>query len=135
VARLRPEFAALVSDVKTFIQDTVVDRLNSIRGALPSLPVPPVAEGAADTIRNNLQALLESEAQELAAAIRASVEAKVSTVRAELTTRVDQLKAQLANRLANAIIGPLNSNYSFYDSWADPLIGLRGRLNLNKPFI
>jgi hypothetical protein len=61
VARLRPEFAALVSDVKTFIQDTVVDRLNSIRGALPSLPVPPVAEGAADTIRNNLQALLESE--------------------------------------------------------------------------
>jgi hypothetical protein len=134
VARLRPEFAALVSDVKTFIQDTVVDRLNSIRGALPSLPVPPVAEGAADTIRNNLQALLESEAQELAAAIRASVEAKVSTVRAELTTRVDQLKAQLANRLANAIIGPLNSNYSFYDSWADPLIGLRGRLNLNKTF-
>jgi short subunit dehydrogenase-like uncharacterized protein len=93
VARLRPEFAALVSDVKTFIQDTVVDRLNSIRGALPSLPVPPVAEGAADTIRNNLQALLESEAQELAAAIRASVEAKVSTVRAELTARVDQLKA------------------------------------------
>lgn len=55
VARLQPEFAALVSDVKTFIQDTVVDRLKSIRGSLPSLPVPPVAEGAADKIRDNFK--------------------------------------------------------------------------------
>jgi hypothetical protein len=90
VARLQPELAALVSDVKTFIQDTVVDRLNSIRGSLPSVPVPPVAEGAADKIRDNLQAFLDSEAQELAATIRASVEAKVSTVKAELTARVNQ---------------------------------------------
>ena len=29
---------------------------------------------------------------------------------------------------------PLNRTYSFYDSWADPLIGLRGRFNLNKVF-
>jgi hypothetical protein len=132
VARLQPEFAALMSDVKTFIQDTVVDRLNSIRGSLPSLPVPPVAEGAADKIRDNLQALLDSQAQELAAAIRASVEAKVSTAKAELTARVNQLKAQLASQVAKSIIGPLNRGYSFYDSWADPVIGLRGRLNLTK---
>jgi hypothetical protein len=134
VARLQPEFAALVSDVQTFIQDTVVNRLNSIRGSIPSLPVPPVAEGAADKIRGDLQAFLDSQAQELAAAIRASVEAKVTTVKAELTARVNQLKAQLASQVANFIIGPLNRGYSFYDSWADPLIGLRGRLNLNKTF-
>jgi hypothetical protein len=85
--------------------------------------VPPVAEGAADKIRDNLQALLDSKAQELAAAIRASAQA-----------RVNQLKAQLASQVANLIIGPLNRSYSFYDSWADPLIGLRGRLNLNKTF-
>jgi len=132
VARLQPEFAALVSDVKTFIQATVVDRLKSIRGSLPSLPVPPVAEGAADTIRDNLQALLQSEAQELAAAIRATVEAKVSTAKAELTARVNQLKAQMASQVANSIIRPLNRGYSFYDTWADPVIGLRGRLNLTK---
>jgi hypothetical protein len=59
----------------------------------------------------------------LAAAIRASAQA-----------RVNQLKAQLASQVTNLIIGPLNRSYSFYDSWADPLIGLRGRLNLNKTF-
>ena len=28
----------------------------------------------------------------------------------------------------------LNRSFSFYDSWCDPVIGLRGRLNLSKAF-
>jgi hypothetical protein len=28
----------------------------------------------------------------------------------------------------------LNRSFSFYDSWFDPVIGLRGRFNLNKAF-
>jgi hypothetical protein len=134
VARLQPEFAALVTDVKTFIQDTITDRLKLIRGSIPSLPVPPVAEGAVDTIRNHLQDLLDAEAEELAAAIRASVEAKVASVKAELTARVNQLKAQISGQVASFVTSKLNRGYSFYDSWADPVIGLRGRINLSKAF-
>jgi hypothetical protein len=134
VARLQPEFADLVSDVKTFIQDTILDRLKSIKGSIPSLPIPPVADGAVDKIRDHLQDLLQAEAQELAAAIRASVEAKVSSAKAELTARVNQLKAEISSQIASFVTGQLNRGYSFYDSWADPVIGLRGRLNLNKAF-
>ena len=28
----------------------------------------------------------------------------------------------------------MNRSFSFYDSWTDPLIGLRGRFNLSKAF-
>jgi hypothetical protein len=134
VAALQPEFAALANDVKTFIQNNISDRLKSLQGRNPSLPVPPVAAGVVDIISNHLQDLLEAEAQELAAAIRASVEAKVSSVKAALTARVDQLKAQISGQVASFVTGKLNRGYSFYDSWADPVIGLRGRLNLNKAF-
>jgi hypothetical protein len=85
-------------------------------------------EGVANKIRDSLESLLQSDADELAAAIRASIEAKVSTVKAKLTVPVHQLKAQLASRVAGFIIGPLNLGYSLYDSWADPVIGLRAAL-------
>ena len=123
VARFQPDFADLVTDVKTFIHDTITDRLKSIQGSLPSLPVPPVAEGAVDKIRTHLQDLLDAEAQELAAAIRAAA-----------TARVNQLKAQITSQVASFVTSQLNRGYSFYDSWADPVIGLRGRLNLGKAF-
>ena len=123
VARFQPDFADLVTDVKTFIHDTITDRLKSIQGSLPSLPVPPVAEGAVDKIRTHLQDLLDAEAAELAAAIRAAASA-----------RVNQLKAQITSQVASFVTSQLNRGYSFYDSWADPVIGLRGRLNLGKAF-
>ena len=123
VARFQPDFADLVTDVKTFIHDTITDRLKSIQGSLPSLPVPPVAEGAVDKIRTHLQDLLDAEAAELAAAIRAAASA-----------RVNQLKAQITSQVASFVTGQLNRGYSFYDSWADPVIGLRGRLDLGKAF-
>jgi hypothetical protein len=123
VAALQPKFAALVTDVQTLIKDNVTDHLKSIQGSIPTLPVPPVAAGAVDIIRNHLQDLLESEAQELAAAIRASAAA-----------RVNQLKAQISGQVASFVTGKLNRGYSFYDSWADPVIGLRGRINLSNAF-
>jgi hypothetical protein len=123
VAALQPEFAALANDVKTFIRDNISDHLKSLQGRNPSLPVPPVAAGVVDIISNHLQDLLEAEEQELAAAIRASV-----------TARVNQLKAQISGQVASFVTNKLNRGYSFYDSWADPAIGLRGRLNLNKAF-
>ena len=70
-----------------------------------------------------VQALIESQHPELAAAIRAGVQAKVN-----------QLKAQLASKVANILTSQLNRSLSFYDNWTDPLIGLRGRLNLSKAF-
>jgi hypothetical protein len=44
------------------------------------------------------------------------------------------LKAQLASQIANTLTTQLNRSGSFYDDWFDPLIGLRGRLNLSKAF-
>ena len=44
------------------------------------------------------------------------------------------IKAQLTNQVANRVTSQLNRSFSFYDDWFDPLIGLRGRFNLNKAF-
>jgi opacity protein-like surface antigen len=87
------------------------------------LPVPPIAEGQSGNIRNTLNQLLMSQDPQVAAAIRSGIEA-----------RIDALKAALTNQIASLVTKPLNRTYFFYDSWADPLIGLRGRLNLNKVF-
>jgi hypothetical protein len=67
--------------------------------------------------------VIESQDPELIEAIRAGAQA-----------RVNQLKAQLANQVANTVAHQLNRSFSFYDSWTDPVIGLRGRLNLTKAF-
>ena len=72
---------------------------------------------------DSLQQLIQSQAPELVGAIRAGVEARVS-----------QLEAQLASRVANTVTSQLNRSFSFYGSWTDPLIGSRGRYNVNKAF-
>jgi hypothetical protein len=74
-------------------------------------------------IRDALQQLIQSQAPELAAAIRTGAQ-----------TRANQLKAQLASQVATSLTSQLNRSFSFYDDWFDPLIGLRGRFNLNKAF-
>ena len=77
--------------------------------------------GNADTAE--CEALIQSQQPELAAAIRAGAQAKAA-----------QLKAQLAGQVANILTSQLNRSLSFYDDWFDPLIGVRGRLNLSKAF-
>lgn len=47
---------------------------------------------------------------------------------------VNQLKAELTNQVANRVTSRLNRSFSFCDYWLDPVIGLRGRFNLNKAF-
>jgi hypothetical protein len=42
------------------------------------------------------------------------------------------LKAQLSDQIANRLTNQLNRNFSFYDDWFDPMIGLRARYDLNK---
>ena len=41
---------------------------------------------------------------------------------------------QLAGQIASTLTSQLNRSLSFYDDWFDPVIGLRGRLNLSKAF-
>jgi hypothetical protein len=105
------------------IQQNIVNRLGALDGRSPKLPVGPVAEGQKGVITNLVLQLLQSQQSELADAIRAGAQA-----------RVNELKAQLSNRVANSVTSQLNRSFSFYDSWTDPLIGLRGRLNLSKAF-
>src|SRR5208283_460874 len=73
--------------------------------------------------RDSVQQLIQSQDPELAAAIRTGAQA-----------RVNQLKAQLAGQVANTVAHQLNRSFSFYDGWADPVVGLRGRFNLSKAF-
>jgi hypothetical protein len=87
------------------------------------LPVVPIASDQKDIIRDLVQQAIESQEQELAEAIRTGAQA-----------RVNQIKAQLSNQVANTIASKLNRSFSFYDNWTDPVIGLRGRFNLNKTF-
>ncbi len=111
------------SDLRSLIQQSIVDRLSSLEGRHPPLPVGPIAGGETGQIRDLVQQLIESRQPELLAAIRAGAQA-----------RVDQLKAELANEVATRITGRLNQSFSFYDNWFDPLVGLRGRYNLNRAF-
>ena len=111
------------SDLRTLIQQQIVDKLTSLNGHNPSLPVAPIAGTEPGKIRDTVQQLIQSQEPELAAAIRADAQA-----------RINQLKAQLTNQVANRVTSQLNRSFSFYDDWFDPVIGLRGRFNLNKAF-
>jgi hypothetical protein len=111
------------SDLRTLIQQNIVNKLSSLNGQNPSLPVAPIASTEPGKIRDAVQQLIQSQEPELIGAIRTGVEARVS-----------QLETQLAGRVANTVTSQLNRSFSFYDSWTDPVIGLRGRFNLNKAF-
>jgi hypothetical protein len=111
------------SDLRMLIQQHVVNGLTSLEGRHPPLPVGPIFGDQPAKIGDLVQTLIQSQQPELVAAIRAGVQARVA-----------RLKADLASRVANILTGQLNRSLSFYDDWFDPLIGLRGRLNLSKAF-
>jgi len=90
------------SNVATIVQHTIVDKLDSLLGRNPTLPVAPIAGGHRETIRDLIQQLVQSRQPELAAAIRTGAQA-----------RVNQLKAQLASQVANTLTGQLNRSFSF----------------------
>ena len=83
----------------------------------------PIAGDQKGKIADLVQNVIQSREPELAAAIRA-----------DALARVDQLKAQLTNQVARSVTSELNRSFSFYDDWFDPVVGLRGRFNLNKAF-
>jgi hypothetical protein len=85
--------------------------------------VGPIAGQEPGKILNLLQQLVQSQEPELITAIRTNAQ-----------TRLNQLKSQLAGQIANVLTTQLNRSFSFYDSWFDPAIGLRGRFNLSKAF-
>ena len=111
------------SDVRTLVQQNIVNKLGALDGRNPKLPEGPIAADQKGKIADLVQQLIESQDPELIAAIRAGAQA-----------RVNQLKAQLSNQIANAVAKQLNRSFSFYVNWIDPLIGLRGRFNLSKAF-
>ena len=111
------------SDLRMLVQQHIVNGLTSLEGRHPPLPVGPIFRDQPPKIGALVQALIESQQPELAAAIRAGAQARVA-----------QLKADLASRVANILTGQLNRSLSFYDNWFDPVIGVRGRYNLSKAF-
>ena len=123
VDRLAQQLATPSSDLRTLVQRNITDKLGALDGRNPKLPVGPIAADQKAKIRDSVQQLLQSQDPALVAAIRTGAQA-----------RVNQLKAQLASQVANRVTNQLNRSFSFYDCWADPVIGLRGRFNLNKAF-
>jgi hypothetical protein len=111
------------SDVRNLVARNITDKLGALDGHNPKLPVGPVAADQKERIADSVEQLLTSRRPELVAAIQTGAQTKLS-----------QLKAQLASQVAKSVTKPLNRSYSFYDSWTDPLIGLRGRFNLNQAF-
>jgi len=123
VDRLGQQITTSSSNLRTLIQQTILNKLNSLDINHPTLPVGPIAGGERGKILALLQQFIQSQEPELATAIRAHAQG-----------RVNQLKTQIAGRIANILTNQLNRNFSFYDEWLDPVIGLRGRFNLTKAF-
>ena len=123
VDQFAQQLATPSSDLRTLIQQNITDKLGALDGRNPKLPVGPIAADQKGKIGDLVQQLIQSQDPELVAAIRTGAQA-----------RVNQLKAQLASQVANTVTNQLNRSFSFYDSWADPVIGLRGRFNLSKAF-
>jgi outer membrane autotransporter protein len=111
------------SNLSNLIQQTILNKLSSLDLNHPTLPVAPIAGGQRGIILALLQQYIQSQEPELAAAIRAHAQG-----------RVNQLKTQIASQIANIVTNELNRNFSFYDEWLDPVIGLRGRFNVTKAF-
>jgi outer membrane autotransporter protein len=111
------------SNIRNLIQQTILSKLSSLDPNHPTLPVAPIGGQEPGQILALLQQFIQSQEPELAAAIRAHAQG-----------RVNQLKTQIASQIANIVTNQLNRNFSFYDEWADPLIGLRGRFSLTKAF-
>ena len=112
-----------VSDLGTLIRTDIINKLTALDNRAPILPVGPVAEFLKGKILDAVQQQIQSQLPPLEAAIQTKVQA-----------RVNQLKTGLENRISNYLTGQLNRSFSFYDNWLDPVIGLRGRLNLTKAF-
>ena len=123
VDQFAQQLATPGSDLRNLVARNITDKLGALDGNNPKLPVGPVSADQKEKIADLVQQVIESKQQELADAIRAGAQA-----------RVNQLKGELSNQVAQRVTKPLNRSYSFYDSWTDPLIGLRGRFNLNKVF-
>jgi hypothetical protein len=125
--QLVDQFAAQITtpgfDLRSLIQQNIVEKLASLNGQNPSLPVAPIAGTEPGRIRDAVQQLIQTQGPELTAAIRADAQA-----------RINQLKTQLTNQIASRVTGQLNRSFSFYDDWFDPVIGIRGRFNLSKAF-
>jgi hypothetical protein len=115
--------AIRVSDLETLIRADITDKLMALDNRNPILPVGPVAEFLKGKIFDAVQEQIQSKLPPLEAAIRAKVQA-----------RVNQIKTGLENQISSYLTRQLNRSFSFYDNWVDPLIGLRGRLNLTKAF-
>jgi outer membrane autotransporter protein len=111
------------SNLQNLVRQQIVDKLTSLNGNNPALPVGPIAAGQRGKIAELVQQVVASQDPELVAAIRTGAQA-----------RVNQLKTQIASQVANTLTSQLNRSFSFYDSWIDPVIGLRGRFNLSKAF-
>jgi len=111
------------SDSRALIQQNIVDKLDALDGRNPKLPVAPLAAGEKVKIANSVERLIEGQEPQLAAAIQTRDQ-----------STVNQLKAGLSGQIANSLTNQLNRRFSFYDDWFDPVIGLRGRFNLNKTF-
>jgi hypothetical protein len=123
VDQFAQQLATPNSDLRTLIQQNIVDKLTSLNGRNLQLPVAPIAGQEPGKIRELVRQVIESQEPQLAAAIQAGAQA-----------RVNQLKAQLTNQVASRVTSELNRSFSFYDDWFDPLVGLRGRFNLSKAF-
>jgi hypothetical protein len=90
VDQFAQQLATPNSDLRTLIQQNIVDKLTALDGRNPKLPVAPIAGGQKDKIRDLVLQVIQTRQPELVEAIRAGAEA-----------RVNQLKAQLSGQISN----------------------------------
>jgi hypothetical protein len=115
--------AANISDLRSLTPQTIAGKLSSLLGGSPPVPVGPLAGQEQGEIIALVQELTQSVQPELRTAIQTHNQ-----------TAISQIKSRLAGEIGNFLANELDRSFSFYDDWFDPVIGLRGRLNLSKAF-
>lgn len=139
--RLQAGIAETVAGILAGKKDAILDELAAqARGALTGRRIEELADPSAELReilgKRALARIFQPGKGALADLIAAQVEAKAAAAKGRLTAalqnRVAAAKARLSKELAAALEDQLPTSASKEVWWVDPLIGLRGQVNLTR---
>jgi hypothetical protein len=128
--RVRSRLSA--RELRSLINQRITSRLGILDDRKPLLPVGPLSAREKGPIRTRIQEIVDARKAQLRDAVRDVAQARTAALRATAQARVDSIKDNLRRRINRSLDTKLDQPFSRRDFWFDPIIGLRGRYNLNS---